>query len=77
MKIANFNFREKPDFRFLKKIREDEGYTLRQVEEKTGVTVTVQEYFENGKGSPKGDALLKIMAFYELSISDFFPSLRK
>ena len=50
-----------------KKKREENHLTVRQVEEKSGVGRSTISNIENGKNTPDGKSLLKMMFLYDLS----------
>src|SRR5262245_48068580 len=53
----------------LKKLREQRGLTLRQVEGKTGLSNSFLSQAERGLRAPSTDALLKLATVYEVPVS--------
>lgn len=55
-------------------VRADKGFTLRQLEELTGISRTTINNIENGKVSPQLDYLEKLAIALEVRITDLFES---
>lgn len=50
--------------------REDMRLSVREVEEKTGVSRSTISNLENGKSVPDGVNLLRLMSFFDLTAED-------
>lgn len=55
----------------LKKFREKNNFTMRQVSEKLGVTESCYCLYEKGKRKPSFDVLVKLAKIYGCTVNDF------
>ena len=55
-------------------VRAKFGYTLKQIEEKTGVSKTTWNDIENGYRSPTLDTLVQVAKSLDIKITDLFDS---
>lgn len=51
----------------LKQLREDRGLKLKEVTDKTGLSVSQLSNYENGHASPPAHALLTLLDFYKVT----------
>lgn len=58
-------------------IRRQHGFTLKQVEEKTGISKTTWNDIENGRRSPTLDTLVQVAKALNIKVTDLFDSKYK
>jgi transcriptional regulator with XRE-family HTH domain len=56
----------------LKKIRKEQGLSLRALAEKSGISKSTLNDIENGKSNPTTETLAKIAKALNIKVSDFF-----
>ena len=57
---------------YLRRIRQEKGYTITEVAHRLGVSVSLLSQVENGKVSPSLQSLEELLRFYAINFSDFF-----
>lgn len=55
-------------------IRMQHGFTLKQIEEKTGISKTTWNDIENGRRSPTLDTLVQVAKALDIKVTDLFDS---
>jgi len=62
---------------FLKRIRGERGYTLKEVAAGVGLTPSLVSQIENGKASPSLNSLNAILKYYKMELADFFKQVEQ
>ena len=55
----------------LKQLRKAEGFTQKEVSEKTGISLNTMKQYECGNRQPGLHNMMKLVEFYRLKLSDF------
>lgn len=62
---------------FLKKIRTEKKYTLKDVATRLNLTSSLLSQIENGKAHPSLNSLEALLRYYKVNISDFFKQVEQ